>query len=60
MKLAAAVTEFGLYLNNSQYKSKATPAGALKLAESISDPNYYEKEFISLLKTYIKRLNIYR
>lgn len=54
MKLAAAVTEFGLYLKNSQYKSKATPAGALKLAESISDPNYYEKEFIKLLKIYIE------
>ncbi|MCH5348750.1 MAG: von Willebrand factor type A domain-containing protein [Oscillospiraceae bacterium] len=52
MKLAAAVTEFGLVLKNSDHKGSATADGALKLAESISKPNYYEKELIKLIKKY--------
>ncbi|MCH5193095.1 MAG: von Willebrand factor type A domain-containing protein [Oscillospiraceae bacterium] len=55
MKLAAAVTEFGLVLKNSEHKGTATAEGALKLAESISKPDYYEKEFISLIKKFMGR-----
>ena len=55
MKLACAVTEFGLVLKNSSYKGTATAAGALKLAESISKPDTYEKEFITLIKKYISQ-----
>ncbi|MDE5741241.1 MAG: von Willebrand factor type A domain-containing protein [Oscillospiraceae bacterium] len=54
MKLACAVSEFGLTLKDSSYKGNATAQSALKLAQSIDDPDVYTKELISLIKKYIK------
>lgn len=54
MKLACAVAEFGLTLKNSDYKGSAAAQSALKLAQSIENPDVYAKELISLIKKYIK------
>ncbi|MDE7290335.1 MAG: von Willebrand factor type A domain-containing protein [Oscillospiraceae bacterium] len=54
MKLACAAAEFGLTLKNSDYKGSATAQSALKLAQSIENPDVYAKELISLIKKYIK------
>ena len=54
MKLACAVTEFGLVLKNSGHKGSATVSGALSLAKGIKDPDTYEAEFIKLLEKYIE------
>lgn len=54
MKLACAVTEFGLVLKNSGYKGTASVSEALKLAKEIKEPDTYESEFITLIEKYIK------
>ncbi|MBD5141301.1 MAG: DUF3520 domain-containing protein [Ruminococcus sp.] len=54
MKLACAAAEFGLTLKNSDYKGSSTAQSALKLAQSIENPDTYAKELISLIKKYIK------
>lgn len=54
MKLACAAAEFGLTLKDSDYKGSSTARSALKLAQSIEDPDVYAKELISLIKKYIK------
>ncbi len=50
MKLASAVTEFGLVLKNSEYKGTADLQKALELAQSIKEPDEYEKELVQLIK----------
>ncbi|MCM1023478.1 MAG: von Willebrand factor type A domain-containing protein [Prevotella sp.] len=54
MKLACAVTEFGLVLKDSDYKGTADTAHALKLAKELKDPDVYEKEFVKLIEKYRK------
>lgn len=54
MKLACAAAEFGLVLKGSDYKGSATAQSALKLAQSIENPDVYAKELISLIQKYIK------
>ncbi|MDE7302471.1 MAG: von Willebrand factor type A domain-containing protein [Oscillospiraceae bacterium] len=54
LKLACAVTEFGLVLKNSDYKGTASISGALKLAKSVEKPDVYEKELAELIEKYSK------
>lgn len=54
MKLACAVTEFGLVLKNSDYKGTADIGHALELAKSLKDPDVYEKELAALIVKYRK------
>lgn len=54
MKLACAAAEFGLTLKDSDYKGSSAAQSALKLAQSIENPDVYAKELISLIKKYIK------
>ena len=54
MKLACAVSEFGLTLKDSDYRGSATAQSALTIAQSIENPDTYAKELISLIKKYIK------
>lgn len=54
MKLACAAAEFGLTMKNSSYKGSSSAQSALKLAQSIENPDVYAKELISLIKKYIK------
>lgn len=54
MKLACAAAEFGLTIKGSDYKGSATAQSALKLAQSIKNPDVYTRELISLIKKYIK------
>lgn len=56
MKLACAVAEFGLTMKNSDYKGSSTAQSALKLAQSIEEPDAYTKELINLIKKYTKNL----
>lgn len=53
MKLACAVTEFGLALKDSDYKGTADAAHALALAKSLTKPDKYEEEFVGLIAKYI-------
>lgn len=53
MKLACAVTEFGLVLKDSDYKGTADAAHALKLAKGLAKPDAYEKELAELIAKYI-------
>lgn len=55
MKLVCAVTEFGLVAKNSDYKGTANAAQAMKYANSIKDPDTYEKELAKLIDKYIKQ-----
>lgn len=52
MKLACAVTEFGLVLKGSDYKGSADLNEALKYAQSLKEPDVYEKELAELIKKY--------
>ena len=54
LKLACAVTEFGLVLKDSDYKGTASISGALKLAKSVENPDVYEKELAELIEKYSK------
>lgn len=54
MKLACAAAEFGLTLKDSDYKGSSAAQSALKIAQSIENPDVYAKELISLIKKYIK------
>ncbi len=54
MKLACAVTEFGLVLKDSGYKGTADVTHALTLAKSLKDPDIYEKELVTLISKYQK------
>lgn len=54
MKLACAAAEFGLVLKDSDYKGSASAQSALKLAQSVENPDAYVKELISLIQKYIK------
>lgn len=54
LKLACAVTEFGLVLKDSDYKGTASINGALKLAKSVEKPDVYEKELAELIEKYSK------
>lgn len=54
MKLACAVTEFGLVLKDSDYKGSANLEKALKYAMSVNDPDEYEKELVTLIEKYKK------
>lgn len=53
MKLACAVTEFGLVLKDSDYKGTADVTHALKLAKSLTKPDAYETELAELIAKYI-------
>lgn len=53
MKLASAVTEFGLVLKDSGYKGTADVTHALKLAKSLNKPDKYEEELMGLIAKYI-------
>lgn len=53
MKLASAVTEFGLVLKDSGYKGTADVNHALKLAKSLTKPDKYEEELMGLIAKYI-------
>lgn len=55
MKLACAVTEFGLVLKNSDYKGTSTAEEALTLAQGINDPDIYETELMKLIRIYISK-----
>lgn len=55
MKLVCAVTEFGLVAKNSDYKGTANAAQAMKYANSIKNPDTYEKELAKLIDKYIKQ-----
>ncbi len=52
MKLACAVTEFGLVLKDSDYKGSANLKEALKYVQSLKEPDVYEKELAELIKKY--------
>lgn len=52
MRLACAVTEFGLVLKDSDYKGTANINSALKLAKSVEKPDVYEKELAELISKY--------
>lgn len=52
MKLACAVTEFGLILKNSSYKGTASLSDALSLAKAVKKPDTYESELIKLIEKY--------
>lgn len=54
MKLACAVTEFGLVLKDSDYKGSANLEKSLKYAMSVNDPDEYEKELVTLIEKYKK------
>lgn len=54
LRLACAVTEFGLVLKDSDYKGTASISGALKLAKSVEKPDVYEKELAELISKYSK------
>lgn len=53
MKLACAVTEFGLVLKDSDYMGSANLNQALWYAKSIENPDYYEEELVELIAKYI-------
>ena len=57
---ACAVAEFGMLLNNSEYKGEATTESVLKLAAlGMGDDQYgYRKEFVSLVKKYSALINM--
>lgn len=59
MKFAAAVSEFGMILRNSEYKGTSTLDGAALLAREARgvDEDGYKAEFIRLIKT-VKDLGI--
>ena len=52
LKLACAVTEFGLVLKDSDYKGTASISGALSLAKSVEEPDVYAKELAELIEKY--------
>ncbi|MDE5992015.1 MAG: von Willebrand factor type A domain-containing protein [Oscillospiraceae bacterium] len=54
MRLACAVTEFGLVLKDSDYKGTASISGALKLAKSVEKPDVYENELAELIEKYLE------
>lgn len=54
LRLACAVTEFGLVLKDSDYKGTASISGALRLAKSVDAPDPYEKELAELIEKYSK------
>ncbi|MDE6599163.1 MAG: DUF3520 domain-containing protein, partial [Oscillospiraceae bacterium] len=54
LRLACAVTEFGLVLKDSDYKGTASISGALSLAKSIDAPDPYEKELAELIEKYLE------
>lgn len=53
LRFAAAVSEFGMILRNSEYKGNATLEGAVKLARSArgEDEDGYRSELIRLINT---------
>jgi Ca-activated chloride channel family protein len=53
LRFAAAVTEFGMLLRNSEFKGNTTFEGAIKLANSArgEDEEGYRAEFIRMVKT---------
>ncbi|MDE6746123.1 MAG: von Willebrand factor type A domain-containing protein [Oscillospiraceae bacterium] len=54
LKLACAVTEFGLVLKDSDYKGTASISGALGFVKSIEEPDVYEKELAELIEKYLE------
>lgn len=54
MKLACAVTQFGLLLKNSDYKGMADLVKALELIESLENPDIYVKQLGELIKKYMQ------
>lgn len=56
MKLACAVTEFGLVLKDSNYKGTADINHSLKLAKSLSKPDKYEEELMGIISKYINSI----
>lgn len=57
---ACAVAEFGMLLNNSEYKGEATTESVLRLAVlGMGDDQFgYRKEFVSLVKKYSVLINM--
>ena len=53
LRFAAAVSEFGMILRNSEFKGNATLEGAAKLARSArgEDEDGYRSELIRLINT---------
>jgi Ca-activated chloride channel family protein len=53
LRFAAAVSEFGMILRNSEFKGNATLEGAAKLARSArgDDEDGYRSELIRLINT---------
>ncbi|MBQ2823252.1 MAG: von Willebrand factor type A domain-containing protein [Oscillospiraceae bacterium] len=53
MKLACAVTQFGLVLKDSDYKGTADLLNALELIESLENPDIYVKQLEALIKKHL-------